>query len=223
MDTRPDELEPLLTEIRACRLCREAPRGRPLPHEPRPVVRAFPSARIAVCGQAPGTRVHASGMPFTDPSGVRLRSWMGVSDAEFYDESRVAVVPMGFCFPGQTADGADLPPRRECAPAWRTRVFAALPAIELVLAVGRPAQLWHLGPDAGESLTACVADWRRIVARSVLPRVVPLPHPSWRNNAWLKRNRWFDEELAPVLRRLVRDALEKGPAEGLRRAADPST
>lgn len=200
-------LEALLTEIRRCRICRDSPRGAPLPHAPRPVVRAKASARLAICGQAPGTRVHASGVPFTDPSGVRLRSWMGVTEEEFYDESRIAVVPMGFCFPGLDANGGDRPPRRECAPAWRAELFDALPDVELVLAVGRPAQLWHLGADAGPSLTAAVSDWRRIANRPGLPRVLPLPHPSWRNNAWLKRNPWFDVELAPALRVTVREIL----------------
>ncbi|MGA0532029.1 uracil-DNA glycosylase family protein [Hansschlegelia sp. KR7-227] len=209
-------LDALLARVRACTICRDSPRGRPLAHEPRPVVRAEASARIAVCGQAPGTRVHASGVPFTDPSGVRLRGWLGMSDDEFYDASRVAVVPMGFCFPGLTPDGADRPARRECAPVWRAAVFAELPDVELVLAVGRQAQLWHLGPDAGPNLTEAVADWRRIVARPVHPCVVPLPHPSWRNNAWLKRNPWFDADLVPVLRVLVRESLE-----GARRASVP--
>lgn len=206
VQSTPD-LDALVAEIRRCRICRDAPRGAPLPHEPRPVVRAQASARLVVCGQAPGTRVHASGLPFTDPSGVRLRGWMGVTDAEFYDETRVAVVPMGFCFPGQDAKGGDLPPRRECAPAWRASVFAALPDVELVLAVGRPAQRWHLGEDAGGSLTEAVMDWRRLLNRDAAPRVLPLPHPSWRNNAWLRRNPWFDADLVPELRRLVRDAL----------------
>lgn len=202
-----EDLAALLAEIRACRICRDAPRGRPLPHEPRPVLRARRSARIAICGQAPGTRVHASGTPFTDPSGVRLRAWLGMSEEEFYDEERVAIVPMGFCFPGLSPAGADLPPRRECPPAWRERVFAHLPDVELVIAVGRPAQLWHLGQDAGASLTAAVADWRRIVARPGAPAVFPLPHPSWRNNSWLKRNPWFDAETSPHLRRMVRALL----------------
>lgn len=218
-----ERLDALLAEIRACVICRDRPIARPLPHEPRPVVRASATARIAVCGQAPGTRVHASGVPFSDPSGVRLRSWLGMTDEEFYDARRVAVVPMGFCFPGQTADGADLPPRRECAPAWRAALFAELPGIELVLAVGRPAQLWHLGPDAGPSLTACVEDWRRIVERPSTPRVVPLPHPSWRNNAWLKRNPWFGGELVPALRRMVREAFDEPDAIVPRRAAAGAT
>lgn len=216
-------LEALLAEVRACRICREAPAKRPLPHEPRPVLRAQASARIAICGQAPGTRVHASGVPFSDPSGVRLRSWLGMSDAEFYDEARVAIVPMGFCFPGQTPDGADLPPRRECAPAWRSRVFAHLPNVELILAVGRPAQLWHLGGDAGPSLSAAVADWRAILARPTRPCVFPLPHPSWRNNAWLKREPWFEAEAVPVLKGLVRDLLDVARDESrgaTRRAGD---
>jgi uracil-DNA glycosylase len=203
-----EELERLLARVRACTICRDAPRGRPLPHAPRPVLRASATARLAICGQAPGTRVHASGLPFTDPSGVRLRSWLGMNEAEFYDEARVTIVPMGFCFPGLDAHGGDLPPRRECAPAWRAEVLAHLPDVSLLLAVGRPAQVWHLGADAGASLTETVTDWRRIVGRPGLPRVVPLPHPSWRNNAWLKRNPWFDAELLPELRRMVREAIE---------------
>jgi hypothetical protein len=138
MSTAPQaELDGMLAAIRACRRCVEAPQGKPLPHEPRPVLRASASARLAVCSQAPGTKVHASGTPFTDASGDRLREWMGVSPQEFYDETRVAIVPMGFCFPGQDANGADLPPRRECAPLWHRDLFAALPQIELVLALLR--------------------------------------------------------------------------------------
>ena len=131
--------------IRACRICRERPLGAPLPHEPRPVLRVSPTATICIVGQAPGTRVHASGVPFTDPSGDRLRAWMGLDADTFYDVSRIAIVPMGFCFPGQDARGADLPPRRECAPAWRAELFAALPRIDLLLAVGSYAHAWHLG------------------------------------------------------------------------------
>lgn len=203
------ELAGLLDQIRACRVCRDRPLKAPLPHAPRPVVRAAVSATLAVCGQAPGTRVHASGVPFSDPSGVRLRSWMGVTDAEFYDERRIAIAPMGFCFPGLDAKGGDRPPRRECAPLWRARLFEALPAVELTLAIGRHAQLWHLGPDAGASLTEAVAAWRRIVDRPGATRVVPLPHPSWRNNAWLARNPWFESEFVPALQAMVRSALSR--------------
>lgn len=206
-------LDRLVRDIRACRRCIEAPLGTPLPHEPRPVLRVSATARLAVVGQAPGTRVHASGVPFTDPSGVRLRAWMGVSEAEFYDASRVAIVPMGFCFPGQDGKGADLPPRAECAPHWRGRLFPLLPQLELVLLVGIYAQRWHLGSDAGRSLGETVRDWERVLARPGPRRYLPLPHPSWRNNAWLKRNPWFEAELVEVLQhevdRLIRAERQK--------------
>ena len=193
----------LEAEIVACRICRDRPLGRPLPHEPRPVPRLSATARVLVAGQAPGTRVHASGLPFDDASGDRLRAWMGVDRAAFYDRARFAFLPMGFCFPGNDAHGGDLPPRRECAPAWRVRSMAVMPAVDLVLAVGRPAQLWHLGRDAGAGLGETVARWREILARPVHPRVLPLPHPSWRNSGWLKRHPWFEAEVVPELRRLV--------------------
>lgn len=202
-------LDELVAQIRACRICRDRPKGSPLPHEPRPVVRVSSSARIAVCGQAPGTRVHASGMPFTDPSGDRLRAWMGVTAEEFYDVDRVAIVPMGFCFPGQDAKGGDLPPRRECAPLWRERVFSELRRLELVLLVGQYAQRWHLRGSASRGLTATVRDWRAIMASSDRPRYIPLPHPSWRNNAWIKKNPWFEDELLPALQQEVRRALTR--------------
>lgn len=192
-------LDRVLAELRACRVCRDAPlHGRPLPHEPRPVIQAAATARLCIAGQAPGVRVHASGRPFTDPSGVRLRAWLGLDEASFYDASRVAIVPMGHCFPGLDAKGGDLPPRRECAPLWRERVLAALPQIELVLAIGLYAQAWHLG--AGAKLSETVADWRAILSAPRRPGVLPLPHPSWRNNAWLKRNPWFEADLVPALR-----------------------
>jgi uracil-DNA glycosylase len=200
-------LNALVADIRACRLCRDAPLATPLPHEPRPVLRVSTTARIGVFGQAPGTRVHASGMPFTDPSGVRLRQWMGVTDAEFYDDKRVSIIPMGFCFPGLDAKGGDLPPRRECAPLWRPRLMAALPKLELVLLVGLYAQRWHLGGDGARDLTNTVARWREIVARPGGPIMVPLPHPSWRNNAWIRKHPWFDAELLPWLREAVRGRL----------------
>lgn len=197
----PQSLGAVLAELRACRLCRDMPRyGPPLPHEPRPVIQAEASARLLIASQAPGTRVHASGQPFTDRSGDRLRDWLGLDKERFYDASRVAIVPMGHCFPGLDAKGGDLPPRRECAPAWRPRVLAALPDIELILVIGRYAQAWHLGPKAAADLTATVANWRAIFARDRRPRILPLPHPSWRNNGWLRKNPWFEAELVPVLR-----------------------
>jgi len=201
------ELVHLLAAIRACRHCIEQPHGKPLPHEPRPVLRASASARLAVCSQAPGTKVHETRTPFTDRSGDRLREWMAVSNDEFYDGDRVAIVPMGFCFPGQDANGADLPPRRECAPRWHRDLFAALPQIELVLAVGSYAQRWHLGENAGATLQETMLGWREHLKRKSRPRVFPLPHPSWRNNAWLEKNPWFERELLPVLRRQVRRLL----------------
>ena len=211
-------LDRLVREIGACRACRDAPEGVRLAHEPRPVLRVSATARIAVCGQAPGTRVHASGIPFTDPSGVRLRAWMGVGEAEFYDVRRVAIVPMGFCFPGQDAAGADLPPRKECAPLWRARVFAQLPALEMVLLAGQYAQRWHLGHAAGRSLTETVTRWRVILDAPARPRLLPLPHPSWRNNAWMKKNPWFEAELLPVLRAEVRRLLDADSTPPARRA-----
>lgn len=207
MRAQPTELDRLLCNIRACRTCVESPEGKPLPHEPRPVLRVSPTARIAVCSQAPGTRVHASGIPFTDSSGDRLRDWMGVGPREFYDESRLAIIPMGFCFPGQNAKGADLPPRVECAKTWHRSLFARLPQLELVLSVGSYSQRWHLGDEAGNSLQATMLDWRKHLRRTTRPRILPLPHPSWRNNAWLKRNPWFEVELLPVLRSEVRKLL----------------
>lgn len=204
---RAVELERMLASIRSCRKCVEEPLGKPLPHEPRPVLRVSATARLAICSQAPGTLVHASGTPFTDRSGDRLRDWLGVTPQEFYDEARVLIVPMGFCFPGQDAKGADLPPRRECAPLWREKLFAMLPQIELLLAVGSYAQVWHLGGGIG-SLNDTMRDWRRHLRSKNRPRVLPLPHPSWRNNAWLKDNPWFEEELLPVLRREVRKLLK---------------
>lgn len=199
--TPGEPLDAVLAKLRACRICRDAPLYPPaLPHEPRPVIQAGENARLCIAGQAPGTRVHASGRPFTDPSGVRLRGWLGLDEAAFYDEDKVAIVPMGHCFPGLDAQGGDRPPRRECAPTWRSRVFSALPRVELVLAIGLYAQAWHLGQARAASLSQTVANWRAILDAPRYPRVLPLPHPSWRNNAWLRRNIWFEEELLPVLR-----------------------
>jgi uracil-DNA glycosylase len=190
----------LAAEITRCRLCRDAPAGGPerrLPHEPRPVASLSDTARILIAGQAPGLRVHESGLPFNDASGDRLRAWLRVDRAQFYNPDNFAILPMGFCFPGYDKHGSDLPPRRECAPAWRDRALALMPRIELVLAIGSYAQASHLGQKA--PMTETVRDWRRHLDRGVLP----LPHPSWRNSAWLRRNPWFEAELLPELRALV--------------------
>jgi uracil-DNA glycosylase len=198
------DLDALVGRIRACRICRDDPVGARLPHEPRPVLIPSPTARILIASQAPGTKVHLSGMPFTDASGDRLRDWLGVSREEFYDPALFAIVPMGFCFPGQDDRGADLPPRRECAPAWRAALLSAMPQIELVLTIGLYAHAWHIGADRRGSLTDTVRDWHAIYARPVAPRVLPLPHPSWRNTGWLKRNQWFEMDLLPFLKAEIR-------------------
>lgn len=186
-----DTFTHLLDEVRACTRCAAS-----LPLGPRPVVQADPAARLLIVGQAPGRRVHETGIPFNDPSGERLRDWLGLSREIFYDARRVALVPMGFCYPG-TGRSGDLPPRPECAATWRARLLAGLPGIRLTLIIGQYAQAWHL-PESRESLTARVAAWREF-----WPERVPLPHPSPRNNLWLKRNPWFEAELLPVLRQRV--------------------
>ncbi|PWJ87746.1 MULTISPECIES: uracil-DNA glycosylase family protein [Mesorhizobium] len=198
------ELESFTATVRACRICVENPVGKPLPHEPRPVLRPSSSARILIASQAPGTKVHLSGMPFTDASGDRLRSWLDVTSDEFYDIEKFAIVPMGFCFPGQDAKGGDLPPRRECAPAWRAPLMALMPRIDLVLTIGIYAQSWHMGVARRPSLTETVMDWRAIWENSVGLKVLPLPHPSWRNIGWLKKNPWFEMDLLPFLRSEIR-------------------
>lgn len=200
---KPD-ITALSEAISRCRICRDTPRFQPpLPHEPRPVAVISDTARILIAGQAPGLRVHDSGLPFNDASGNRLRSWLGVDRETFYDPARFAIVPMGFCFPGYNALGHDLPPRRECAPHWRATVMAAMPQIELVLAIGQHAQKWHLGSRAAASMSQTVADWRTGFFSNTMPRVLPLPHPSWRNTGWLNRNPWFEQEVLPVLQREV--------------------
>ena len=204
-----DLLSQLLFEIKACRICVDNPNGDPLPHEPRPVLQARASARLAIFGQAPGLKVHLAGKPFMDPSGVRLRNWMGIGEEDFYEPAKVAIIPMGFCFPGYDKKGGDLPPRRECAAAWRARVLAELPNLELVLLVGQYAQAWHLGADKRRTLTETVAAWRDYLAKESLPRLLPLPHPSWRNNAWISKNLWFEMELLPELKKLVQSILRR--------------
>jgi uracil-DNA glycosylase len=197
-------LDRLLAEIRACRRCAEAPNGLPLPHEPRPVLQASAAARLAIFSQAPGARVHQSGRPFTDASGERLRDWLGLGPEIFYDAAKVAIVPMGFCFPGMNAKGGDLPPRKECAPLWRGRVIAALPGVRTAVLVGSYAQAWHLKGAAEAGMTETVARWREFA-----PRYFPTPHPSWRNNGWLRRNSWFETEVVPALRRAIAEALAR--------------
>ena len=197
-----ERLAPLLKEIRKCRICVENPDGPVLPHEPRPVLQVSKTARLAIFGQAPGKRVHESGRPFTDPSGDRLRDWLDLTHDEFYDDARVAVIPMGFCFPGYNEKGADLPPRKECAAHWRARLMATLKNVETAVLVGGYAQKWHLGDSVQKTLTATVANWR-----DYAPAYFATPHPSWRNNAWLKKNAWFEAELLPTLRKRVRRLL----------------
>lgn len=191
-------LATLLTEVRACTLCAQH-----LPLGPRPVLQLHASARLLVAGQAPGRKVHETGLPFNDASGDRLRDWLGVTRATFYDARQVAIVPMGFCFPG-TGNSGDLPPRPECAPAWRAPLLSHLNQLRLTLVIGRYALDYHL-PDAGASLTERVQGWR-----NHWPQVVPLPHPSPRNNLWLKRNPWFARELLPQLRTRVAQVLAGG-------------
>ena len=187
------ELEKLLLEISECRICEEH-----LPLGPRPVLQAHRDARILIAGQAPGRRVHLSGVPFQDPSGDRLRSWMGATDDVFYDPRRVAILPMGFCFPGSSSSG-DRPPRVECAPAWRERVLAQLPNVRLVLVLGRYAMKYHLG-SSRLNVTEAVAAWR-----DYWPEQLVLPHPSPRNQGWFKKNAWFEEDILPELRRRVQE------------------
>ena len=197
-----DDLETLRLEITSCRICRDEPLGGParrLPHEPRPVAVLSSQARILIAGQAPGLRVHESGIPFNDASGDRLRDWLGVSREQFYDPGNFAILPMGFCFPGYDSKGSDLPPRSECAPRWREEAVSAMPQVRLVLTVGGYAQAWHLGLKPGASMTRTVADWRIHLEKGILP----LPHPSWRNTGWIRKNRWFEQELLPELRHLV--------------------
>lgn len=192
-DIVSDSLAEILKQARACRVCEAH-----LPLGPRPVMRAAPSARLLIVGQAPGTRVHESGIPWNDRSGERLRDWLQITPEVFYDETRVAIIPMGFCYPGVGARGGDKPPRPECAPLWHERLLARLPDIELTLLVGAYAQRHYLGKQRRKSLTETVGAWR-----DYQPDFLPLPHPSWRNTAWLKRNTWFEVELLPALRRRV--------------------
>lgn len=184
-------LAKLLKEVRACSLCAAY-----LPLGPRPILQAHSQARILIAGQAPGRKVHETGVPFNDASGDRLRAWLGISREVFYDERQVAILPMGFCYPG-TGKSGDLPPRPECAPAWREPLLSHLKNIRLMLVIGQYAQAYHL-PGAGTSLTDIVRAWRQY-----WPHTLPLPHPSPRNNLWLKRNPWFEAEVIPALQAQV--------------------
>lgn len=204
MKDRPDStdgLASLLAQVRACRLCEPS-----LPLGPRPVLRAQSSARLLIVGQAPGTRVHVSGVPFDDPSGERLRDWMGIDADTFHDEGRIAILPMAFCYPGRGRSG-DLPPPPLCARTWRRPLLQALPDIELTLAIGQYAIAWHV-PGRGRTLTETVRRWREYG-----PALMPMPHPSPRNNLWLRRNPWFETEAVPELRLRVRRVLESGSRE----------
>lgn len=200
MTTSTDQSEGLarvLADIRACRACQAY-----LPHVPRPVVMVSADTRLLICGQAPGRRVHESGLPFTDPSGVRLRDWMGVDEATFYNNPRLGVAAQAFCFPGTNPKGGDYPPPARCAEMWRPRLLAELPRVELTLLVGGYAQDWALGSRAKASMTRTVQAWR-----DYAPDILPLPHPSWRNTAWLKRNPWFEAEVLPYLRQRTAEIL----------------
>ena len=185
----------LLRSVRDCRICEAS-----LPLGPRPVLQVDPNARILIAGQAPGRRVHESGIPFDDPSGDRLRDWLGISREDFYDPAKVAILPMGFCYPG-TGKSGDLPPRPECAEAWRGKLLQVLQHIELTLVIGIYAQRWHF-PHMHRNLTETVRAWEEYG-----PGVIPLPHPSPRNNIWLKKNPWFADSLLPILREKAREAL----------------
>ena len=187
----------LLRDIRACRICEAY-------LTPRPVIHASATARLCIVAQAPGIRVHETGISFNDPSGDRLRDWMGVDRETFYDESRIAVIGVGFCYPGTDAQGGDLPPRKECAEAWQDKLFAALPKFRLTLLVGSYAFDGHLRGRAKSNVAETVKAWHEYV-----PHYIPLPHPSWRNNAWLKKNPWFEAELLPALRARVKRTLKQ--------------
>ena len=185
----------LLTRVRACTICEEN-----LPQGPRPVLQIHPNARILIAGQAPGRKVHESGVPFDDASGNRLREWLGVTHDVFYDPEKIAILPMGFCFPGSGKSG-DLPPRRECADAWREQLLAQLCDVELTVVLGQYAQAYHFG-EAASSVTNLVKSWR-----SYWPKMIPLPHPSPRNNGWLRQNPWFEAEVLPALQIRVSEVL----------------
>ena len=188
--------------IRACQICADNFATTATAHTPRPVTWFRSGARLLIVGQAPGKRVHDSGKPFDDPSGDRLRSWLGIGPEVFYDRSKVAIVPMAFCFPGYDAKGSDLPPPKICASTWRDGVMAGLGSVDLTVIIGGYAQAWHLGIKRSASVTETVRRWRDFA-----PRALVLPHPSWRNTAWLKKNPWFETDVLPYLRQRVTEVL----------------
>ena len=188
------------SDLKDCKLCTSRFAATVTSHKPRPVFQGQSSARILIAGQAPGAKVHESGQPFTDPSGDRLRTWMGISEDTFYDSERIAILPMSFCFPGYNAKGADLPPPSVCARTWRPAMLSQFPNIVFSILIGGYAQKWHLKTKS--SMQSVVDNWR-----SYLPQSVPLPHPSWRNNVWLRKNDWFESDVIPVLRQKVQEAL----------------
>jgi len=190
-------LERLLLDVRSCTFCKEV-----LPLGPNPVLRANTKAKILIVGQAPGTKVHRTGIPWNDPSGDRLRQWMNLSRDQFYDEQQIAIIPMGFCYPGKGKSG-DLPPRPECAELWHARLMAQLKNIQLTLCIGQYAQNHYIAGDY-KTLTERVVDWQKFI-----PRYLPLPHPSPRNTFWLKRNSWFEEQVVPYLQQAVADILQE--------------
>lgn len=198
-----DDLNRLLADISRCRLC-----AAHLAHGPRPVLQASSSARLRIIGQAPGRKVHESGVPWSDASGKRLRAWLGLSESDFYDASKVAIVPVGFCYPGKAASG-DLPPRPECAPRWHGELNALLPDIRLTLLIGQYAQAKYLGPQRKASLTETVRAWKEYLAQGM----IPLPHPSPRNQAWGMKHRWFEEEVLPQLREILADVMMQAPRQ----------
>ena len=191
-----NDFQDLSKEIRSCTLCEPN-----LPEGANPVFQASPEARILIVGQAPGIRVHQSGIPFDDPSGDRLRNWMGVNSGVFYNASKIAIIPMGFCYPGTSKSG-DLPPRPECAKTWRRPLLERLPNIKLTMVIGQYAIAWHLGNRKQKNLTLTVQNWK-----DYGPEIMPLPHPSPRNNIWIKKNPWFSEDVLPQLRKAVRALL----------------
>jgi uracil-DNA glycosylase len=195
MTQKPESLESLLDRVHACDICRNH-----LPLGPRPVVRISATAKILIIGQAPGTRVHETGVPWDDPSGERLRAWLGLDGERFYDVSRIAIMPTGFCYPGRDPKGGDLPPRPECAPTWHGPLREHLRSVQLTLLVGIHAQAHCLGARRKRSMTETVRAWQEYA-----PEIIPTPHPSWRTGIWVKKNPWFEADVVPEIRRRVAD------------------